>query len=81
MGLKAVATSVGGGGGSALALIGASIWSSGTTYAKNALVQYNGLLYVSLQGSNTNHLPTGGAPWWSQTTLSGLDTLMLNALS
>lgn len=81
MGLKAVATSVGGGGGSANALIGAATWSAATTYDANDIVQYSGFLYVSLQGTNLNHVPTGGAPWWNQTSLTELDTLMLNALS
>lgn len=81
MGLKAVSTGVGGGGGSALALIGAPIWSDATVYAKNDVVQYNGLLYISLQAANEDNTPSDGAPWWAQTTLTELDTLFANALS
>jgi len=40
------------------------LYSSGTTYALNALVRYNGIIYQSLQASNTNHQPDISSTWW-----------------
>jgi hypothetical protein len=44
-------------------------WSSGTTYAQNAIVMYNGFPWVSLRNGNSNHIPqndlgTGPLVWW-----------------
>lgn len=39
-------------------------WSPGTTYAKDAEVNYNNSIYVSLQGSNLNKIPTAEPTWW-----------------
>ena len=40
-------------------------WASGTTYAINALVNYQGVDYISLANSNTNNIPsaTRGTSW------------------
>src|SRR6266404_2455142 len=49
----------------------AGAYNSGTTYALNAVVTFNGIPWVSLAGSNTNHTPTTGtgvAVWWTPTT-------------
>lgn len=43
----------------------AAAWSSGTTYAQLAIVDYGTSYYQSLQNSNTNHLPDeAGSTWW-----------------
>ena len=39
-------------------------WSSATTYSKDAEVNYNNSIYVSLQASNTNKVPTAEPAWW-----------------
>lgn len=42
-------------------------YGSGTTYAAGALVLYSDEhVYLSLQGSNTNKLPTTETAWWRQ---------------
>jgi hypothetical protein len=43
-----------------------SAWSSATTYALAARVIHEHYIYESLQGSNTNHTPTGETSdaWW-----------------
>lgn len=38
-------------------------WSSATTYAANDRVNYQGSIYFSIAGSNTNHLPTDATKW------------------
>jgi len=40
------------------------LYSSGTTYALDAVVRYNGVIYQSLQASNTNHQPDISPTWW-----------------
>lgn len=41
-------------------------WSAATTYAINALANYRGLDYISLQNGNLNHDPvTGIGVWWA----------------
>lgn len=47
---------------------GIAAWNSGTTYASSALVSYAGSIYVSLQGSNTNHQPDISPTFWSFAT-------------
>lgn len=39
-------------------------WSSGTTYALDAFVDYGTNIYQSLQASNTNHQPDTSPTWW-----------------
>lgn len=46
-------------------------YSSGTTYAINQSVTYNGILYNSLQNGNINHQPDINGSWWSAMTTSG----------
>ena len=51
----------------------AAAYNSGTTYALNDVVTFNGIPWVSLAGSNTNHTPvtgTGPAVWWTPTTVA-----------
>src|SRR6266403_5602867 len=51
----------------------AAAYNSGTTYNLNDVVTFNGIPWVSLAGSNTNHTPatgTGAAVWWTPTTAS-----------
>lgn len=36
------------------------------TYPTDAVVGYDGKLYISLQDSNLNHTPSGSSSWWSQ---------------
>ena len=47
------------------AMVGASAYAAGTTYAAAAQV-YDGLIaYVSLAGSNTGHTPASSPTWWT----------------
>ena len=39
-------------------------WNSATTYAKDAEVNYNNSIYVSLQAGNLNKTPTTEPTWW-----------------
>jgi hypothetical protein len=39
-------------------------WNSGTGYAVNDAVQYNGSSYISIQGG-TNHVPDASPTFWS----------------
>lgn len=39
-------------------------WDSQTTYYTNSIVQYNGVLYTSLQDSNTNQEPDTQPSYW-----------------
>ena len=47
-------------------------WLSSTTYAANAVVEYNNSVYISLQGSNHDQIPgtqtgtTTGVSWWAE---------------
>jgi len=43
----------------------ASGWSTLTTYNINDRVIYNGLPYISLQNSNTNHPPSSSPTYWA----------------
>ncbi len=45
----------------------AAAWSSGTTYALGAVVDYGQSLYESLQGSNLNRQPDTNPTWWQRT--------------
>lgn len=40
-------------------------WAVGTTYAANAEVYYNGLVWKSLQAANTGQAPDASPSWWS----------------
>lgn len=40
------------------------VWASGTTYAEGDDVLDRGVLYRSLQASNTNHAPSSSPSWW-----------------
>jgi hypothetical protein len=42
-----------------------SAWSSGSTYAQDDAVEYDGASYISLQSSNTNHQPDTSPTFWS----------------
>jgi len=46
----------------------APAWSSGSTYALNAQVLYNGLYWSSLQNGNTNHTPAAGSAYWTSSS-------------
>ena len=39
-------------------------WSSAVTYSVNALINYGGTTWISLQSNNVGHTPTPGA-WWA----------------
>lgn len=41
-----------------------AVYSSGTTYAADALVRYNAVIYQSLQATNVNHQPDISPTWW-----------------
>lgn len=45
-------------------------YAAGTTYAAGDFVVYNGVPWVSLQGTNVGHTPSASSLWWS---LAGLD--------
>jgi len=47
-----------------------STWAAGTTYAANAVVLSQSIIYVSLAGSNLANLPTDTA-WWTPWTSRG----------
>lgn len=74
MSLKAIV----GSSGSANSLIGAANWSAIITYAKNDIVQKGGILYLSKQAGNLNHIPASSPTWWEATSLSAIDTSILN---
>lgn len=40
------------------------LYSSGSTYAVDAIVRFNNMLYKSLQAANTNHQPDISPTWW-----------------
>lgn len=49
----------------------AAAYNAGATYNLNDVVTFNGIPWISLAGSNTNHTPatgTGAAVWWTPTT-------------
>jgi len=52
-------------GGAALSFGGIE-WDSSTTYDANDIVNYGGVLYISLQGSNTNQQPDTATAYWSE---------------
>ncbi len=45
-------------------------WSSVTTYGNGMLVNYGGVLWLSKQGGNLNHIPAENA-WWTQVLAGG----------
>jgi chitodextrinase len=47
------------------------VWSSGTTYALNDLVEYDGFMYFSVDNANTGHNPFNNPSWWA---LNSYDT-------
>ena len=47
-------------------------WTSGTTYPANALVPYQGKIWLSLQAANTGNNPASSPAWW-QSVISGGD--------
>ena len=51
-------------------------WDSTVTYATNAIVQHNNVLYQSLQGDNLNHEPSGDNEYWQRvvrvTSINGM---------
>lgn len=44
---------------------GATVWSSGTTYAIGVYVLYGGAVYASLASGNLNNNPSTATAWWS----------------
>lgn len=42
-----------------------SAWASGTTYAKGDTVKFNGVYFVSLQGTNTGNQPDSFVSFWA----------------
>jgi chitodextrinase len=40
-------------------------WSSGTTYALDDLVEYNGFMYYSVDNANTGNNPFNNPTWWA----------------
>jgi chitodextrinase len=46
-------------------------WSSGTTYALDDLVEYNGFMYYSVNNGNTGNNPFNNPSWWA---LNNYDT-------
>ena len=45
-------------------ITGASAWSSGTSYAADDIVTYNGLYWASLAASNSGNTPTENGIYW-----------------
>ena len=41
-------------------------WSSATTYGQRVIVSRAGRLWLSLQASNTNHVPESSPLWWTE---------------
>jgi hypothetical protein len=48
-------------------------WDSGTTYAADDIIEYNGSLYLSLQGSNLNQVPETQTAFWGLLVAKGVD--------
>lgn len=47
---------------------GAALWLTGTSYALNAVVEYEGEWWISLQAANAGHVPNADAStWWART--------------
>jgi hypothetical protein len=46
-------------------------WNAIVVYNAGDIVNYDSRIWVSLQNVNLNHVPSGGAPWWSQAGGSG----------
>ncbi|MGC2107094.1 MAG: hypothetical protein WA647_18505 [Candidatus Acidiferrum sp.] len=42
-------------------------WDSGTTYGVGALVDFGGVIYISIQASNLNNEPDVSPLWWTAT--------------
>jgi len=60
-----------------------ALWSSGTTYAANAVVFYKGTAYRSLVGSNTNHNPITATTYWVQQSVptGGTDNIFTTSIA
>lgn len=41
-----------------------SVYAAGTTYAKDAVVRYNGVTYISLADTNKGNTPSTSTSWW-----------------
>lgn len=54
-----------------LTLVGGAVWASGTTYAAQAGVTYNGHTYLALQSGNTGNQPDISPTWWRQVDRDG----------
>lgn len=50
-------------------------WVSTVTYDNNDIVAHNGVLYISLQGSNLNFNPVSSSDYWTELTLDSTDAL------
>jgi hypothetical protein len=42
----------------------ATAWAVGTTYAKDSIVRYDTVIYVSLQAGNVGKTPSANPTWW-----------------
>lgn len=60
-------------GGSSVSVTWRNAYGSGTTYAVNDAVSYNGSSYISLQASNTGHQPDTSSSWWGLLAAKGTD--------
>jgi hypothetical protein len=46
------------------------LWLSTRTYSANELIEYGSSVYISLQNSNTNHVPLTATTWWRRISVS-----------
>ena len=53
-------------------------WAAGTTYAQGDQVTDANLLYISLQGGNTGHVPASSPTWWEPVGSGGSQTPWLS---
>lgn len=52
-------------------------YAAGTTYAKDAVVRYNNVTYISLAGTNIGHTPSSSPTWW-EPQFNSLLTQLIN---
>jgi len=43
-----------------------SVYAGGTTYARGAMAEYGGKIYISLVGSNVGHTPSSSPTYWAE---------------
>ena len=59
---------------------GVAAYAGGTTYAKNNIVIYDDIVYLSLQNANTDNTPgiVGSETWWGLASIGDMLNVMFN---